>query len=173
MDKIDRYTTIALVLLIAGALAVGYRFQEESRRKAADPVKPSATGVSPVALDPRVKTARALLLAGQGAKAEPLIAGLLKSSPYEAELHMLMADALMNRLDSVASLAYYREAVDLNPDYLDRKTRSFQGKKIKSAVDEAGGEIERGLRRDPGDARLLQAKKILYYLLRRIAGSCG
>lgn len=173
MDRLDRYAALALFLLFTGALLVGSRFQEELRRKAAVPVIRPAAGASPIALDPRVKTVRALILAGQGAKAEPLVAGLLKSSPYEAELHMLMADVLMSRLDSVASLAYYRDAVDLNPDYLDRKTRSFQGKKIKSAVEEARGELELGLERDPNDARLLQAKKTLYYLQRRIAGSCG
>jgi len=67
----------------------------------------------------------------------------------------------------------YKEAVDLNPDYLDKKTDLFQGKKLKVAVDEALDEIEMELKANPGDKSMKDSRKLIYYLKRRIAGSCG
>ncbi len=173
MDRLDRYAVLALVALIAGAVPVGYQFQEDLIRKAADQAKQSTAAIQPGAVDPRMKIARDLLHAGNAPKAETLLNEMLKSRPYEAELYLLLGDVKMRRLDPVGALFYYREAIDLNPDYLDKKTPSFQGKKIKVAVEEARGEIEKNLRSNPGDDQLGKAKKTMYYLLRRLAGSCG
>ena len=86
---------------------------------------------------------------------------------------MLMGDLFMRKQDPVKAMHEYRQAIDLNPDYLDKKTPLFQGKKLKVAVGEALAEIEHRLRQNPGDEALRSEKKIIYYLYRRIAGSCG
>lgn len=173
MDRLERYTVLALALLLAGAVLIGFRFQDEFLRRAGDKAKQAKAVTQQGAADPRVKIARDLLAAGNGAKAGQLLQELLKTYPYEAELYLLLGDVEMKKLDAVAALPYYREAIDLNPDYLDKKTPSFQGKKIKVAVEEARVELEKRLRGTPGDERLGKAKKTMYYLLRRIAGSCG
>jgi hypothetical protein len=67
----------------------------------------------------------------------------------------------------------YRNGIDLNPDYLDKKTKVFQGKKIKATVLEAKAAIDKELKADSGNGDLRQKRKTVYYMLRRIAGSCG
>jgi hypothetical protein len=86
---------------------------------------------------------------------------------------MVLGDIYMRKQQAVRGVLEYREAIDLNPDYLDKKTPLFQGKKLKVAVREALTEIEEGLRRNPADESLKKGRKALYYLQRRIAGSCS
>ena len=64
-------------------------------------------------------------------------------------------------------------AVDLNPDYLDKKAPDFQGKKIKNTVNEARHLIEVELNKNSADKDLRSYRKTVYYMLRKIAGSCG
>jgi hypothetical protein len=86
---------------------------------------------------------------------------------------MLGGDLLMRKQDPVRAMYEYKQAVDLNPDYLDKKTPLFQGKKLKVSVSEALTEIEGRIRKSPGDESLKREKKEIYYFYRRIAGSCG
>jgi lipopolysaccharide biosynthesis regulator YciM len=116
---------------------------------------------------------RGLVAGNNIKKAESLLEGMLKEYPYEGEPHMLMGDIMMRRQDPVAAIYSYKEAVDLNPDYVDKKAPLFQGRKIKVAVDEARESINASLSRSPGDRKMKTAKKTMYYLLRRLAGSCG
>jgi hypothetical protein len=84
-----------------------------------------------------------------------------------------MGDLMMRKQKPVAAMYSYKEGVDLNPDYVDKKTQLFQGRKIRNTVKEAKEIIETALSKHPGDKEMKEAKKSLYYLLRRLAGSCG
>jgi hypothetical protein len=55
--------------------------------------------------------------------------------------------------------------VDLNPDFLDRKTRLFQGREIKGVLKE----VAALLARRPDQA----ARRELLYMQRKVAGGCG
>jgi hypothetical protein len=67
----------------------------------------------------------------------------------------------------------YRNAIDLNPDFLDKNTEVFQGKKIKATVLEAKAFIDKDLAANRVNGDLREKRKTVYYMLRRIAGSCG
>lgn len=86
---------------------------------------------------------------------------------------MMMGDVFMRKQDPVSAMFSYREAVDLNPDYVDKKTPLFQGRKIKNTLDEAKVIITGTLSVTPDDKEMTGARKTMYYLLRRLAGSCG
>ncbi len=86
---------------------------------------------------------------------------------------MLLGDVLLRKQEVVKAVIEYKEAVDLNPDYLDKKTQLFQGKKLKVAVTEGLAELERDIKGHPGDEDMKKNRRIMYYLQRRIAGSCG
>ena len=86
---------------------------------------------------------------------------------------MLMGDIYIRRQELIKAVLEYKEAVDLNPDYLDKKTPLFQGKKLKGAVKEALDEIEKKIKANNDDEAMRQNRKVIYYLQRRIAGSCG
>jgi tetratricopeptide (TPR) repeat protein len=176
MDWLDRLSIAAVAVLAAGtfALVQGHRGEAKPVRSMQHQQVPAGAQASDRGeLDKALTAAKNLLDAGNPGKAEALLSGLAQRHPYESEPRMLMGDVLMRKLEPVRAMHVYREAIDLNPDYLDKKTPLFQGKKLKVAVGEALAEIESRLKQSPGDETLKAEKKIIYYLYRRIAGSCG
>jgi tetratricopeptide (TPR) repeat protein len=175
MDRLDRISIWVIVLLIISSFALISRHMGEARpdRKVQQRI---AAADSPVANDEvvnKVKLIKNLMEADNLNKAELLIKELIQKYPYEGEPRMLMGDIFMRRQEPVKAMHEYKEAIDLNPDYLDKKTPLFQGKKLKIAVGEALAEIEKRIRLNPGDESMKSDRKVIYYFYRRIAGSCG
>ena len=79
----------------------------------------------------------------------------------------------MRKQEPIMAVLEYKEAIDINPDYLDRQTSIYQGKKMEIAVKEALSEIERNLGKNPEDAIMKKHRKNVYYLQRRLAGGCS
>jgi len=176
MDRLDRISIWAIVLLVISSSAlISHHMGEARPRENRD--RPhfirNKMGSVPIFSEGMIRTARNLMDGGSLDKAEALVKELIHKYPYEAETHMVMGDIFMRRQEPVKAVFEYKEAVDLNPDYLDRKTPLFQGKKLKMIVKEALSEIENRTKADPGNETLKEHKKSIYYLQRRIAGSCG
>ena len=175
MDLLDRISLGAVAVLAVGSVVLmaghrGERATEGPRGQLNAPVV-QAQGHEEVGA--RLPVIRNLIEAGNLAQAESMVRELKQRYPYEAELSMLLGDVLMRKQQSVAAMHQYKEAIELNPDYLDKKTPAFQGKKLKVAVGEAQAEVEKQLRERPADESLKQERKMIYYLYRKIAGSCG
>ncbi len=175
MDRLDRISIWGIVVLIIAsfALITGHMGEAKPERSPQQRAAVSDAAATHGEIAGKMKTAGNLMEAGNLAKAEVLVRDLMQNYPYEGEPRMAMGDIYMRRQEPVKAMLEYKEAVDLNPDYLDRKTHMFQGKKLKIAVREALEEIEKGLSRSPADESLKRDRKILYYLQRRIAGSCS
>lgn len=174
LDRLDRLALAALVLLIVAAVAIAaFSPEEPGARGKTGASRQQVLVVSPE-LDSRLAAAANLLNGGDPGRAGELIDGLIADFPYEGGPHMLKGDLLLRRQQPVAAMLEYRQGVDLNPDYLDKKLPAlFQGKKIKSTLEEARREIDAGLARSPGDPALRQQREVYYYMLRKLAGSCG
>jgi len=175
MDRFDKASLAVLVLLgiATSAVIMGHRGEVRPDR---DNVQRMAAQEDPAAqaeLESAGKLIRNLLEAGNFAQAESLIGELARKHPYHGEPHLFMGDLLMRKQDPVRAMYEYKQAIDLNPDYLDKKTPVFQGKKLKIAVGEALSEIESRIKKVPDDQALKREKKVIYYFYRRIAGSCG
>ncbi len=174
MDRLDRISIGAMAALAVASVVLMQVHRDEAGPGRKQPERLEAgTAGSTEELDPQLALIRNLIDAGNVAQAEALVRELKQRRPYEAELSMLLGDVLMRKQDPVSAVHQYKEAIELNPDYLDKKTPLFQGKKLKVAVGEAQAEIERQLRQRPGDESLKSEKKMIYYLYRKIAGSCG
>jgi tetratricopeptide (TPR) repeat protein len=174
MDWLDRISIWAIVILIIGSFALISGHMGEARPERNTPqrtLSPEVAASREVAA--QVTLIRNIMEAGNLGKAEPMAKELIQKHPYEGEARMVLGDIYMRKQQAVRGVLEYREAIDLNPDYLDKKTPLFQGKKLKVAVREALTEIEEGLRRNPADESLKKGRKALYYLQRRIAGSCS
>lgn len=175
LDRLDRVSLAVLAVLIISALALIF-FQPG----AADKVVKKGSGlrqnvvvVSPE-LDKKLATAVALLNGGDQAKAGELLDALMIEYPYEGGPHMLKGDLCLRRQQPIEAMLEFRQGVDLNPDYLDKKIPAvFQGKKVKNTLEEARLAINAGLASNPGDATLQKQREVLYYMLRKVAGSCG
>jgi tetratricopeptide (TPR) repeat protein len=176
MDWLDRISIAAIAVLAAGTLVLMQGQRGESPRPKPAMQQYAQAGAPAIdrgELEKALTAVRNLLDAGNPGQAEAVLTGLAQRHPYEGEPRMLMGDVFMIKQEPVQAMHAYREAIDLNPDYLDKKTPFFQGKKLKVAVGEALAEIENRLRQSPGDKSLRAEKKTIYYLYRRIAGSCG
>ncbi|NJD55161.1 MAG: hypothetical protein FIA94_02010 [Nitrospirae bacterium] len=175
MDTIDRVSIWAIVILIISSFALITGHMGEAKPERQTQQRTGTADVPAVRgdLDSRVKLVRNLMDADNFGRAEALLKELIQQYPYEGEPHMLMGDVFMRKQDPVKAMFEFKEATDLNPDYLDKKTPLFQGKKLKTAVKEALDEIDRRMRLNPGDESMKSDRKTIYYLQRRIAGSCS
>ena len=70
------------------------------------------------------------------------------------------------------SLASYRQAIDSEPGFIDRKSPLFVGKRIKEKVDESQEKLQREMQLKPDDMSVKKALDDLLYLKRRLAGGC-
>ena len=172
MDKLDKLSLLAIIILVVSAsfLDVVYANDEQSQDQFA--VKQQVWVFNPE-VDRKVKVARDLLENNNLLKAEELAKVLISEYPYDGAPYMVIGDIELRKQDSVAAMVAYRNAIDLNPDFLDKKTEAFQGKKIKATVLEAKNIIEKDLAVSPGNPDLKEKRETVYYMLRRIAGSCG
>lgn len=174
MDKLDKWTAFFVIALSCYAtvllvLANGQTLAKEEEKRS----QAVRQHVVTPELDSKIQAAKNLLSQENLEKSEALVTTLLGEFPYEGELYMLKGDILVRRQQPVAAMYEYKEAIQLNPDFLDKKTKQFQGKKIKVTVEEAMAAIESGLRKDPDDSKLKQDQKTLYFMKRKLAGSCG
>jgi len=174
-DRLDRLALAVLVVLLVAALGlIVFQPGEVGRVKGEKVAGRQNVAVASPEFASKMTTAVNLLNGGDPARTGQLLDELIVSFPYEGGPHMLKGDLLLRQQQAIAAMLEYRQGVDLNPDYLDKKmTEVFQGKKVKSTLEEARLAIAAGLARTPGDATLKQNREVLYYMLRKVAGSCG
>lgn len=172
-DGLDRWAAAAIVVLgvvlmylitVLDTAATVHR-QGSLIGPVAPPVPPEYSA--------RSKTAAQLLAAGNMDKLKPLLDEMIAGYPYQSEPFMLLADYHIRRQEPVAAMHAFRQALDLNLDYLEKKTPLYQGKKIKSTVREAEEQINLALANNPGDPAMREGRQEVYYMLRKLAGGSG
>jgi tetratricopeptide (TPR) repeat protein len=174
MDKLDKLTILSVAMLMLYAAVLLFTAPEKPRVDRTDMRMVAARqNIANPELDTKIRLAKNLMAQDNLEKTETLVNSLIGEFPYQGELFMLKGDLLMRRQQPVAAMYEYKEAIDLNPDFLDKKTRSFQGKKIRITVEEAMAAIESGLQQKPGNTQLKSDRKTVYYMKRKLAGSCG
>ena len=172
MDRLDKLSLLAIIILGVSASFLVVVSANDTQSQDRYVVRQQVRVFNPE-LDKKVKVAKTLLENNNLLKAQELATGLISEYPYDGAPHMVIGDILLRKQDPVAAMDSYRNGIDMNPDYLDKKTEVFQGKKIKATVLEAKAIIEKDLQANPGNGDLKQKRKTVYYMLRRIAGSCG
>lgn len=173
MDNFDRQNLIAIALFACWFSWLVVSSDATGKNKD----RPAGIQAAQLALSPeysaRLNVARQLLAAGNMEKLKPLLDELSKSYPYQAEPLMLQGDYYIRLQQPVAAMNAFRQGLDLNLDYLEKKSSLYQGKKIKKIVAEAEEEIKRKLAVTSNDHQALENRKELYYMLRKLAGGCG
>ena len=172
MDKLDKLSLLASIILAVSTTFLVAVYADESLERDQPGLRQQIRIYTPE-LEKKIKVARDLLENNNLPKAAELASALMTEYPYDGGPHMILGDISLRKQDPVEAMDSYRNAIDLNPDYLDKKTEFFQGKKIKATVLEAKTIIEDDLQADPGSRELKEKRKTVYYMLRRIAGSCG
>lgn len=170
MDRLDRLSVVVILILIASMTFVSFGYKSEADSNVDVNKKQAASSEIP---PEKISIIKDLIAANNMKKAEALLVEMLEKYPYDGSPRMLKGDILMRDQDPVAAMYSFKVAVELEPDYVDKKTPLFQGRKIKIAVDEAKTIIDNALAKDQANAEMKEARKTMYYLLRSLAGSCG
>ena len=175
MDALDKTSVVAIIVLCVSSIVLisGHKGEARLDRNTIQRGSETVFTANNEELKAKVKQATNLQDSDNPAKAEGLLQELILSYPYEGEPHMMMGNILMRKQEPIKAMREYKEAIDLNPDYLDKKTPLFQGKKLKIAAGEALAEIEKRIKADPKDEAAKNEKKTIYYLYRKIAGGCS
>lgn len=172
MDKLDKLSLLAIIILVVSASFLVAVNANDAQDRDQFVIRQQMRVFNPE-LDKKVKVAKSLLENNNLLKAEELATALISEYPYDGSPYLVIGDIALRRQDPVAAMDSYKNAIDLNPDFLDKKTEAFQGKKIKATVLEAKAIIEKDLASSSGNEDLREKRKTVYYMLRRIAGSCG
>ncbi|OGQ95261.1 MAG: hypothetical protein A2521_03755 [Deltaproteobacteria bacterium RIFOXYD12_FULL_57_12] len=173
MDKLDRLSAWAIAaLLVAGVALLATQSDTAGVSQERLAPRPEARYVQPD-LEKKIDLIKKMLANDNLTASEELLKGLAVEFPYEGSVFMLLGELHMRKQNPIAAMLAFRSAIDLNPDFLDKRTAAFQGKKIKVAVEEAFAELNKRLAENPGESGLKEQRKTLYYMQRRIAGSCG
>ena len=174
MDRLDKFALFAMIVLLMSSLALmGNHMGEAESPHDDEQTATSQRDASPRETAHEIKSIRDLLEGGNLSKAEMLTRDLIKEYPLEGDLRVLMGDIFMRKHEPIMAVLEYKVAINKNPDYLDKKTPVFQGKKMGVAVKEALAEIERSLEKNPDDRAMKKYRKDVYYLQRRLAGGCS
>jgi tetratricopeptide (TPR) repeat protein len=173
MDNLDKYSAVSIVLLIIlSTILIFYQVGSGEADHRNIMVERQYAPPNPE-LKKKVQIASALMENGKLDKATVLIEELVSQFPYDGSPYMMLGDLRIRQQAPLEAMLAFREAVDLNPDYLDKKAPDFQGKKIKNTVNEARHLIEVELNKKSADKELRSYRKTVYYMLRKLAGSCG
>lgn len=174
MDRLDKVSIVflALICTVIAGLVIFQSAEEPASRLARNRQIAARVHASPE-FDQKSKVAAALMTAGSYDKARELVQGLVEQFPFEGRAFMLLGDLYMRQGLPIKAMYEYRNAIDLNPDFLDKRTEVFQGKKIKVAVEEARVAIDQGMAEKSTTENWDEYRRTLYYMQRRIKGSCG
>jgi len=174
MDILDKISALIIILLALSLGALGMDYQREAGNAAEHTTGKYSSSINTNRIPSEmIRQINDLMAVNNIEKADAIITALLERYSYEGEAHMLKGDIMMRRQDPAASIDSYRNAVELDPDYVDKKAPSFQGRKIRIAVNEAKAIADTTLSNDPDNKDMKRARKNIYYLLRSLAGSCG
>ena len=174
MDKLDKISAGAIAVLVIWAMAlVVYQFNIENEQSASLNKRREAIRIIDPNLEKKIDLVKNLIASNSIEKASLLADELIGAYPFEGTPFMLKGDIFLRKQLPIDAMLEYRKAIDLNPDFLDKNTPVFQGKKIKKTVEEAFVVIEEGLNVEPDSTKFKEDKKAMYYMLRKIAGSCS
>lgn len=97
---------------------------------------------------------------------------IMQAYPTKGQAYVYMARSYANQGQLADSIHSYRRAVELEPDFMDRRTSRYVGDEISSLVEEGRQKLGREKELKPNDLQVRAALEDVYYLQRRLAGGC-
>lgn len=97
---------------------------------------------------------------------------IMKKYPEKSLSYVYMAQLYLEQGNMGDSIHNYRQAVEMEPDYVDDRTPLFIGDKIKKLVTEGRKKFGREKTLRPKDKEVRKTIDDIYYLQSRLAGGC-
>jgi len=118
------------------------------------------------------KGARTLEEQGLYKEAVAQVEDIMKSYPEKSVPYVYLGRLHFKEGKLGESIINYRQAVEMEPDYVDERTPRFIGDEIKGIVEEGREKFGREKELKPEDKEVREALKDIYYLQSRLAGGC-
>ncbi|MDY6952755.1 MAG: hypothetical protein SWE60_14685 [Thermodesulfobacteriota bacterium] len=176
VDWLDKLS-IAAIAGIA-VITIGMLAQQELMRGGRDnPGEEAKAKESAYALqmeeDERLfKEARTAEEKGLYQEAMAQIEDIMKNYPEKSLSYVYLGRLHFKQGKLGESIVNYRQAVEMEPDYVDERTPRFIGDEIKQIVEEGREKFGREKELKPKDKEVRGALKDIYYLQSRLAGGC-
>jgi tetratricopeptide (TPR) repeat protein len=97
---------------------------------------------------------------------------IMKKYPDKPRAHVYLAQLYLEQGGLGDAIHSYRQAVEMEPDYVDERTPLFIGDKIRGLVTEGREKFAREKALKPEDKEIKMALEDIYYLQSRLAGGC-
>jgi len=170
LDGFDMLVVAAVAVLMAAAAA--YSLSGGERRATGAAVARSRAASPSPDIYPKLSAAKALLDAGQVKESVDTLAALEKEYPADPEAHALLGQAYAKLEDYPHCMSEFKAALAMDPDYVDKKSEKFIGKRIKTAVRDGMAEAKASLAKNPADPAARAELSDAYYLEKMLAGGC-
>jgi len=173
LDRFDILVVAAVLVLTAAAFTLGSRGAagQQGRPTAAAAARAKASPPDPAAYQ-ELTRANELISSDQVDEAVKSLKGLTAAHPEMSEPHALLGQAYARVLDYPSSMREFRTTLVMDPEYVDKKSGKFIGKRIKAAVKDGMAEARARLSKNPDDKTARATLKDAYYLERMLAGGC-
>jgi tetratricopeptide (TPR) repeat protein len=173
LDKLSIAAIAGIAVVTIGMLAS----HELMERRQHNPGGEAKTEESPYALqmeeDARLfAEVRTLEEQGRYQEAMAEVKGIMENYPEKPTSYVYLGRMHFKQGELAQSIAYYRQAVEMEPDYVDERTPLFIGEEIKEIVEEGREKFGREKELKPDDQQVRDALKHIYYLQSRLAGGC-
>ncbi len=177
MDRLDKINIVILVGLLL--ITAGMVTQHEITAKKQDRPESDAGLVLKKQYEKKIaenaetyKEVINLQKLGHYAEALTKLEEIIQSHPEKAQAYIYKAQLLNSQGNLVESIKMYRAAIEMEPDFVDKKSPLFVGNTVLKLIPEARSKLNREKKLKPGDKMITAALDNIYYLQRRIAGGC-
>jgi len=176
VDRLDKIT----IVLIAGCIlaAVGMLGKEEiaTRRKnnaATAAAQGTEAYAQEIALNKQIyQEVTSSMEKGLYTEAAAKLRDVMEKYPGKSLSYVYLARLSVKEGKLGDAIRNYRRAVEMDPDYIDKRTPFFAGSEIKEVVKEGLEKFSREKKLRPQDETVDEALKGVYYLQRRLLGGC-
>jgi tetratricopeptide (TPR) repeat protein len=171
LDRFDIINISAAALLAAGAV---FCCVAGGNTAAADSIAAARSGriKADPEMVPKIEAAQVLMESGQMREAARELKDVCRKDPFDASAHALLGQACSNLDDYPSALKQYRMCLELDADYVDKKSGKFIGNGIKCVLSECKPVLKSELSKNPGDKQASSAIRDVHYLERMLAGGC-
>ena len=176
MDYLDKISIVAIAVLI---IVAGWMLRNE-RINEGRSTNPGVTGESEGdSYATQMETNKKIYAAvtsyqDKGLHDEAIVElnRIVKTHPENSLSYVYLAESYLAEGRLLDAIRNYRRAVEMNPDYVDRRTPAYIGDELKKLVTEGVPKLERERKLKPEDEDVKQGLKDVYYLQRRLSGGC-
>lgn len=86
--------------------------------------------------------------------------------------HLDSARSYFEKNDYIYAISEYRKVIEIDPNYIDEKSKLFLGDEIKNAIKKTIFELTEKEKITPGDKNIKQGLKDAYFMRRRFGRGC-